>query len=140
MATLSPPLVALNKVVLAYLDGRRVRGRVLDFSQVKEVFRLIPENEAAPQKGQEVSLKDLKAVFFVKDFRGNSKYRDSQKLESGRPGRKVEIVFSDDEKMAGTTQGYDPKKIGFFLFPADAKSNSLRVFVVNWNVRDVKFL
>jgi small nuclear ribonucleoprotein (snRNP)-like protein len=131
--------VSLNKVVVAFLDGRRLRGRVFDFSPAKDVFRLCGEKETQ-QKSQEVALKELKAVFFVKDFRGNNAYRESQKVEAGKPGRKVQVTFSDGEKIVGTTQGYEPGKIGFFVFPADAKSNSKRIFVVNWNVRDVKFL
>jgi hypothetical protein len=124
----------LNKVVVAYLDGRRSRGRVYDFSPLKDTFRLVSESALQQQKGSDVTLKDLKAVFFVKDFRGNSKYKES------KPGRKIEVTFSDGEKVVGTTQGYDQKSKGFFVFPADAKSNSVRIFVVNWNVRDVKFL
>jgi len=139
MAASAPPEVLLNKVVVAYLDGRRLRGRVFDFSISKDVFRLSGENETQ-QKAQEVSLKDLKAVFFVKDFRGNPTRRESRKFDAGKPGRRVEITFSDGEKIFGTLQAYDPKKIGFFVFPADAASNSTRIFVVNWNVRDVKFL
>jgi hypothetical protein len=130
----------LNKVVVAYLDGRRLRGCVYDFSPLKDTFRLSSENGLLQQRGPEVELKDLKAIFFVKDFRGNSKYKESKKLEEGKPGRKIEVTFSDGEKVAGTTQAYNPKSKGFFVFPADAKSNSLRIFVVNWNVRDVKFL
>lgn len=140
MSTISaPPAIALNKVVVAYLDGRRARGCVFDFSALKDTFRLSPEN-GQQQKGPEVSLKELKAVFFVKDFRGDSRYRESKKVESGKPGRKIEVTFSDGEKIVGTTQGYNPQAKGFFVFPADAKSNTVRVFVVNWNVRDVKFL
>jgi hypothetical protein len=82
----------------------------------------------------------LKAVFFVKDFRGDSKYKESKKIEEGKQGRKIQVTFSDGEKIVATTQGYNPTSKGFFVFPADAKSNSLRIFVVNWNVRDVKFL
>ena len=130
----------LNKVLLAYLDGRRERGCVYDFSPLKDTFRLSPENGLLQLRGPEVDLKDLKAVFFVKDFRGNSKYKESKKVEEGKPGRKVEVTFSDGEKVVGTTQAYNPQSKGFFVFPADGKSNSLRIFVVNWNVRDVKFL
>jgi hypothetical protein len=130
----------LNKVVVAYLDGRRARGCVYDFSPLKDLFRLSPENGLLQQRGPEVHLKDLKAVFFVKDFHGNSKYKESKKVEEGKPGRKIEVTFSDGEKVVGTTQAYNPQSKGFFVFPADAKSNSLRIFVVNWNVRDVKFL
>lgn len=140
MATLTAPGVMLNKVVIAYLDGRRPRGCVYDFSPLKDVFRLTAENDPPQQKGVEVALKDLKAIFFVKDFKGNSKYTESRKVEEGKPGRKVEVTFSDGEKIVGTTQAYNPKTKGFFVFPADPKSNSLRIFVVNWNVREVKFL
>jgi predicted phosphatase len=73
MATLTTPGVMLNKVVVAHLDGRRSRGRVYDFSPLKDTFRLVSESALQQQKGLDVTLKDLKAVFFVKDFRGNSK-------------------------------------------------------------------
>jgi hypothetical protein len=120
-------------------NGRRLRGCVYDFSPLKDGFRLV--EEGSPQgKSTEISLKDLKAVFFVKDFKGNSKYKESQKIEDGKAGRKIEIRFFDGEKIVGTTQAYNPNHKGFFVFPADAKSNSLRVFVVDWNVKDVKFL
>ena len=140
MATLTAPQIMLNKVVIAYLDGRRLRGCVFDFSPLKDTFRLVSEGSSPQQKGSEVAIKELKAIFFVKDFRGDSKYNESKKVEDGKPGRKIEVTFSDGEKVVGTTQAYNPKTKGFFLFPADAKSNSLRIFVVNWNVRDVKFL
>ena len=140
MTALTAPQVMLNKVVIAYLDGRRSRGCVYDFSPLKDTFRLVSEGSSTQQKGPEVAIKELKAIFFVKEFRGDSKYKESNKVEDGKPGRKIEVTFSDGEKVAGTTQAYNPKTKGFFLFPGDAKSNSLRIFVVNWNVRDVKFL
>lgn len=140
MTVSAPADVRLNKVVVAYLDGRRSRGCVYDFSPLKDAFRLVAEGDLAHQKGAEIDLKDLKALFFVKDFRGDSRYRESKKIDDGKPGRKIEVTFSDGEKIVGTTQGYNPKTKGFFVFPADAKSNSMRIFVVNWNVRDVKFL
>jgi hypothetical protein len=55
-------------------------------------------------------------------------------------GRKVEVTFQDGEKMAGTTEAYNPQKLGFFLFPADTESNNTRVFIVNSNVQKVLFL
>lgn len=136
----SKPGVALNKVVVAYVDGRRLRGSVFDFSPLKETFRLVEERDFADKKSTEISLKDLKAVFFVKDFRGNSKYKESRKIEDGKPGQRVEVSFFDGERIVGTTHACNPDHKGFFVFPADPKSNSLRIFVVNWNVRDVRFL
>jgi hypothetical protein len=140
MPTIVIPDVGLNKVVVAFLDGHRSRGCVYDFSPLKDMFRLVAESDSPQQKGAEIDLKDLKAIFFVKDFKGDSRYKESKKVEDGKPGRKVEVTFFDGEKIVGTTQGYNPKQKGFFVYPADNKSNSLRIFVVNWNVRDVKFL
>ncbi|MCU1239872.1 MAG: hypothetical protein JWO71_598 [Candidatus Acidoferrum typicum] len=88
MATLTTPDVMLNKVVVAYLDGRWSRGCVYDFSLLKDTFRLVSESGLPQQKATEVALKELKAVFFVKDFRGDSKYKESKKMEDGKPGRK----------------------------------------------------
>ena len=140
MATIVAPDVGLNKVVVAFLDGRRSRGRIYDFSPLKDAFRLVGESDSSQHKGAEINLKELKALFFVKDFRGDSRYKESKNVGDGKPGRKVEVTFFDGEKIVGTTQGYNPQQKGFFVYPADAKSNSLRIFVVNWNVRDVKFL
>jgi hypothetical protein len=140
MATNVVTPAAVNKVVVAYLDGRRQRGCSYDFSPLKETFRVSADSDAMQTKSAEVSMKTLKAIFFVRDFRGNSKYRESKAIPPGKPGRKVEVTFADGEKVVGTTQAYNPAALGFFVYPADPKSNSLRIFVVNWNVRDVKFL
>jgi Family of unknown function (DUF6982) len=140
MATDVLTAAAVNKVVVAYLDGRRQRGCSYDFSPLKETFRVSADSDAMQTKSAEVSMKTLKAIFFVKDFRGNSRYRESKAIPPGKPGRKVEVTFADGEKVVGTTQAYNPAALGFFVYPADPKSNSLRIFVVNWNVRDVKFL
>ena len=140
MATNVLTPAAVNKVVVAYLDGRRQRGCSFDFSPVKETFRISAETDPMGSKTAEVPMKALKAVFFVKDFRGDSKYNESKTIPPGKPGRKIEVTFADGENIVGTTQAYNPKALGFFVYPADPKSNSLRIFVVNWNVREVKFL
>jgi hypothetical protein len=93
--TYAPIGVGLKKVVVAYLDDRRLPGCVHDFSPLKDTFRLVAEGDVSEQKGVEVALKDLKAVFFVKDFRGNSKYKESQKIAEGKPGRKIEVTFQE---------------------------------------------
>ncbi len=81
--TYAPTDVMLNKVVVAFLDDRRLRGCVYDFSPLKDTFRLVAESDPAQQKGAEVALKDLKAVFFVKDFRGNSRYKGIEESRRG---------------------------------------------------------
>jgi hypothetical protein len=128
-------------VVARYVNGKRVKGFSQDFFPNKDRFRVYP---AAKPSGEavEVLVKELKAVFFVQDFAGNSLYHERKKyLEGEKPsGRKVEVTFMDGEVLVGTTLGYDPSRPGFFLFPADPKSNNIRVFAVSTSVKKVRYL
>ncbi len=140
MATpLNPPTQA-NKVVVAFLDGRRVRGYVYNFSPIRDAFSVFPKENSPKQDAVEVKMKDLKAVFFVKDFVGNREYQGDSLPERLQRGRKIEAAFTDGETLLGATEAYHPQKLGFFMFLADPKSNNTRVFVVNKNLRHIKFL
>ena len=55
-------------------------------------------------------------------------------------GRKIRVVFTDGEILVGTTQGYDSKRPGFFVFPADTDANNDRVFVLQGATREVAFI
>lgn len=81
-------------------------------------------------------------MFFVRDFVGDPSSNERKHFaEGGRPpGRKMEVRFLDGEVLAGTTMGYDRHRPGFFLIPADPKSNNLKVFVVSRAVTSVRFL
>jgi len=138
MSTPASPASTANKVVVASLDKRRVKGYIFNFSPLRDSFRLFPEPNAAQNAGADLSIKDLKAIFFVKDFSGNPERSETNALPEGARGRKLEVTFSDGETLIGTTEGYSPQKTGFFMFPADSQSNNSRIFVVNKNVRTVK--
>ena len=50
---------------------------------------------------------------------------------AGRPaGSKVVVTFSDEERLVGSSLTYDAAREGFFIFPADPRSNNERVYVV----------
>ena len=120
------------------MDGRRLKGYIFNFSALRPSFHLFPEANAAQNSGTDLHLKDLKAVFFVRDFAGNPERRETNDFPQGGRGRKLEVTFSDGEKLTGTTEGYSPQKAGFFMFPADSQSNNHRIFVINANVREVR--
>ena len=128
----------MNRAVVAFLDGRRLKGYVFNFSAVKETFRLFPDEMAQQKSGTDVLIKDLKAVFFVKDFTGDPSYHECLTADPTQHGRKIEILFKDGEKLSGKTDAYHAQKLGFFIFPFDPRSNNVRVFVVNKNVHQVK--
>ena len=129
------------KVVVRYSDGKLIKGFTEDFFPNKERFHLIPANN--PSGGPiEVSMKDLKAIFMVRDFIGNSLYKERKRfIEGEKPsGKKVEVTFVDAEVLVGSTLGYDSKRQGFFIFPADPKSNNIRVYVVSSAAEKVRYL
>lgn len=130
----------LTKVVVAFLDKRRQRGYTYDFSPMRDFLNLLPPENPLQGAGTRVELRDAKALFFVRDFVGNRQAQDSQALDSPAHGRKIEVTFSDGEKLAGRTEGYNPQKVGFFMFPADPKSNNLRIFVIIKNAQHIRFL
>lgn len=129
-----------NKAIVAYLDGRRLKGYIYNFSAQKDRFRLFLEQDFAQREGTDVQMKDLKAIFFARDFVGNNEYTESQTLVSHNGGRKAEVSFPDGEKLVGTTDAYNPQKIGFFLVPADPRSNNLRVFVITKNATQIRWI
>ncbi len=129
------------KVVVAYLDGRRLKGYTNDFSPACDHFFLFPEGvEPKPgDSGKSIRIDELKAVFFVKDFAGDPAHKDA----SGAfqlPGKPIEITFSDGEKLIGSSVAYNPKNLGFFMQPADPAGNNERIFIVNLNTRQAKVL
>ena len=127
------------KVVARYVDGRLLKGLTQDFFPNKDRFHLFPANQPSGQ-AMEVTLKDLKAVFVVKDFAGNPAYVERKSfLEGEKPaGRKVEVTFTDGEVLVGSTLGYDLNRPGFFFFPADPGSNNVRVFAVSTAVKKAR--
>jgi hypothetical protein len=128
-----------SRVVVRYANGEILKGFTQDFSPNKDRFRVFLADKP-PGQCIEVLIKDLKAVFLVRDFVGNTRYVERKKyLEGEKPlGRKLQVTFHDGEVIVGTTLGYDPSRPGFFLFPADAKGNNIRVYVISSAVREVR--
>jgi hypothetical protein len=126
------------KVVVAFLDGRRLKGYTNDFSPVRDHFFLFPEGvEQKPgDRGTAVRVADLKALFFVKDFAGTVAQTDASGV-SQLSGKRIEVTFSDGEKLIGSSVAYNPRNLGFFMQPAEPGNNE-RIFVVNRNVKQAK--
>jgi hypothetical protein len=140
MGTPPKTLEQANKVVVAFLDGRRLKGYIYDFSPLKDSFNLLPAEKTLQEHGVKVAMKELKAVFFVKDFAGTSGQAEKSQPESHAHGRKIEVTFSDNEKILGKTEGYNAQKPGFFMFPENPESNNIRIFVLSRNARQVRFV
>ncbi len=134
-----------NLVVARYRDGKIIRGMTHDFGPQKKVFHVnTVEKHGRTIAGKiyEISLSELKAVFFVKSLEGRQgppslKGLLEEKLDA--PGlMKMRVTFLDGEVLVGTTHGYTAEREGFFVAPLERDSNNLRIFVVSSAVKKVE--
>ena len=121
-----------NKVVVRYVDGRIIKGTTSDFVPAKDFFHVTEAAASAGERPLEVHMKELKAVFFVKDLTGDPGHAERKEFDPARPpvGKRIRVQFADGEMLIGTTQGYQPNRPGFFVEPADDGSNIERCYVV----------
>jgi small nuclear ribonucleoprotein (snRNP)-like protein len=136
-----------EKVVARFNDGRIIKGYLKDFSVDNEVLIL---QEAEKKKKHSIPVEDLKALFFVRSFEGDSEYRERKAYGIRKStGRKVYVKFKDGESMTGFLEGDFPwdkgfflrkqgeENKGFFMIPTDSESNNIKIFVVGASVRDI---
>jgi len=127
-----------QKVIARFRDGHLVRGYTADFHPSKPQLHLSAEPNSSDTLFLQLS--QLKALFFVRDFTGDQMRVDRQEFGSAPQGRKVAVTFNDGETLLGTTLGYRGEGNGFFVHPADPRSNNLRVFVAPGATQQVRFL
>ncbi len=128
--------MAPNKVVVKFKDNTLAKGKTSDLFPNKTQFHLEDNNGDI----KAINIEYLKAIFFVKDFEGNKDRKDdySDKIAAG--GRKIKVSFSDGETVVGYTLGYSPDRQGFYMTPADLKSNNVRIFVVTSASEKIEFI
>lgn len=131
-----------NKIVVHYADKRLQKGATMNFSPDREIFHMGPPQLANAEKLKTVRIADLKAIFFVKKFGGNPDFEERKNFMPGKAvfGRKIKVVFEDGELLIGSTTSYRPDRSGFFVIPADPKSNIERCFVVTRATKEVTFI
>lgn len=125
-----------NKVVVQYKDKTLKKGSTSDFLPNKQTFHL----ELTSGEIIEISTENLKAVFFVKDLDGDNSYQEQYTEGIPGGGKKIKVQFSDGESLVGFSQGYAPNRPGFFLTPADKKSNNDRIFIIKSSTESVEIL
>lgn len=125
-----------NKVVVRFKDGSVMKGKTHDFFPNKPSFHL----ETLTGETQRIEVEQLKAFFLVKDFEGNKNYDEVYDDPVSGAGRKIIVTFSDGESIIGYTLGYSPDRQGFYMTPADLKSNNQRIFVVKSASAKIEFV
>jgi hypothetical protein len=137
-----------HKVILRFLDGKRLKGYIKNVTIADDYVFMEEEGSSNAEK---VRVKDLKAIFFVKNFEGNKEYRERKSFTGTTSScKRVFVRFKDGESMTGCLDGDTPwekgfflesqKGNGFFLIPADDESNNIRIFVIASAVKDVAMI
>jgi len=120
-----------NGVVAHFIDGRVLKGVTRDFSPTHPVFHVFP---TSTHPGVQVRCNQLKAAFFVRDLTGDPLRSDLRGFITGPDetihGKKIAVRFPDGELLCGYSLAFSMRRGGFFMFPSDAGSNNLRIFVV----------
>lgn len=134
-----------EKVILHFMDGRIIRGYLRSIN---------PAQETIPVKTKEgerkVNLSELKAIYFVKTFKGDRVYQEKKVYGLTRSkGKRVLVKFKDGEFLTGFLKGPipwkkgfflfppDPSQKGFFLLPTDEEGNNKEIFVINSSIQEV---
>ncbi|MBI5640726.1 MAG: hypothetical protein HZA17_09895 [Nitrospirae bacterium] len=136
-----------EKAVIRFNNGCVMKGFLKDFSTELEEMSF---EEAGTGAIHRIRIEELKAVFFVKSFEGNSSHKEKKSYGITRSkGNRVFIKFRDNEALVGFLVGdvpwkrgfflsrQDKGRKGFFLLPVDEDSNNIKVFVVLSSINDV---
>jgi hypothetical protein len=118
-----------NEVVAHYLDGRVIKGTCLDIDPTRPTCHV----KTAEQGMVQVMLAQLKALFFVRTLGGNPGYEEVKTVDPAdtrvRGAAAIQLQFADGEQVVGLTTRFPPVRRFFYVVPADANSNNVRILV-----------
>jgi hypothetical protein len=118
-----------QQVVARFQDGRLVKGVSMDIDPDKPFCHVRPPDGPAVQ----VSLAELKALFFVRSLDGNPEHHETLTADPTDPRARgatlVRIEFADGEIMVGMVIRFPPVKQFFYVTPVDPKSNNTRMLI-----------
>jgi hypothetical protein len=112
-------------VVVHTLGGEVLRGTLTDTDLEAPELEL---DAGAPGPPTAVASAGVKAIFFM--------------LSPGEPppapqGKRVRVAFRDGRQVAGFSPDYHEGGVGFFMIPADTRTNTGRIWVYQAAVKQV---
>jgi hypothetical protein len=114
-----------HRVVIHTVEGLVKRGVLEDADLAASALGLAPQ----PGGAQEVIPTDkVKAIFFM---------LSPGERAPAAEGKKVRVTFLDGRQVAGFSPDYQDGRLGFFMIPADTRTNTGRIWVYQAAVRQV---
>ncbi|HZI07610.1 MAG TPA: hypothetical protein VEZ71_26570, partial [Archangium sp.] len=114
-----------HRVIIHTVEGQVKRGAIRDVDLLDEVIPLEQQTGFAPER---IPVTRVKAIFFM--------------IATGsRPpqpeGQKVRVTFTDGRQVAGFSDDYKNTGQGFFVIPADTRTNTSRIFIYRASVQAI---
>jgi hypothetical protein len=128
-AVLSAPANAFiegeHRVIIHTVEGQVKRGTLRDVDLLDETIPLEQQTGFAPEN---IPVKRVKAIFFMLPPTGRQPQPE---------GQKIRITFNDGRQVAGFSNDYKNTRPGFFVVPADNRTNTERIFIYRSSVQAV---
>lgn len=105
-----------HRVILHTLEGQVKRGVLRDADLSAELIAL----ELSPGSVEKLSRTRVKALFFM--------LAPGEKPKQGQ-GDKLRVTFKDGRQVSGFSTDYKGSSVGFFVVPADSRTNTARIFI-----------
>jgi hypothetical protein len=106
-----------HKVVAHFLNGRLVKGSSTSIALDRPICHVMTRNQGVV----DVTLSEVKALFFVKDLEGNRTYRDHQVIGStdrrATGAKRLQITFRDGEQLVALAPTYEGTRQFFTCSP-----------------------
>lgn len=120
----SVPVSGEHRVILHTVEGQVKRGTIKDENLGEPRLHLSPTS-GAPES---IPTERVKAVFFM--------------LAPGvrtplTEGEKVRVTFNDGRQVAGFSKDHRLSTVGFFVVPADNRTNTERIFIFRHAVQSI---
>jgi hypothetical protein len=119
----------LQKIVAHLIDHTIIKGTSGDVDPKRPLCHVQTQDRGMIA----VDLREVKALYFVKDFGGRPGYDETHVPVAGDPrlrgSKPVEIHFKDGERMGALVNRYPPLGPFFFVLPLDPHSNNVRILV-----------
>jgi hypothetical protein len=112
-------------VIIHTLEGQVKRGVVRSVNLDAEV---IPLEVIPGQPPERLSTRRLKAVFFLLAPGAKPPTPEGQKLR---------VTFFDERQVAGFAPSYKSEDPGFFMVPADTRTNTARIYIFRTAVKSI---
>ena len=114
-----------HRVIVHTIEGQVKRGTIRDVDLLDAVIPLEQGGSTAPEQ---IPAQRLKAIFFMTT-------PGARTLPAG--GQKVRVTFSDGRQVAGFSEDFQSEDPGFFVTPADTRTNTARIYVFRASIQNL---